>query len=58
MALAIWLVAKELVFMAKAIDNNNQEISTIVSDNHQITIDEEEEAKHFRKVIGAFLYYK
>ncbi|CAM4920400.1 unnamed protein product [Rotaria socialis] len=43
--------------MAKSTDNN-QEVSTIISDSNQSTMNEDEEAIHFRKVIGAFLYYR
>jgi hypothetical protein len=43
--------------MAKS-TNNQEEITNVTNDNSQTTIDEDEEEKHFRKVIGAFLYYR
>jgi hypothetical protein len=43
--------------MAKSI-NHHEEISTVTDDNTQMTINEDEEEKHFQKVIGAFLYYR
>ncbi len=43
--------------MAKSI-NHHEEISTVTDDNTQMTINEDEEKKHFQKVIGALLYYR
>jgi len=38
--------------------NNDEDTFTMMNDNTQTTIDEDEEEKHFQKVIGAFLYYR
>lgn len=45
--------------MAESIHTHEQP-STVVNENDhtESTINEDEEEKHFRKVIGAFLYYK
>ena len=43
--------------MAESKDSD-QKVSTINTDNNQNIIDENEETKHFQKVVGAFLYYK
>jgi hypothetical protein len=37
--------------MARSINNDENE-------NTQTTMNEDEEEKHFRKIIGAFLYYR
>lgn len=38
--------------------NNDENKSTVINDSTQTIIDADEEEKHFRKVIGAFLYYR
>jgi hypothetical protein len=43
--------------MARSI-NNDENITEMTNDNIQTTIDEDEEEKHFRKIISAFLYYR
>lgn len=43
--------------MAQSI-NTDEDKSNVNNDNTQTVIDGDEEAKHFRKVIGAFLYYR
>jgi hypothetical protein len=43
--------------MASSI-NKDEDLSTVINDNPQTIIDEDEEEKHFRKIIGAFLYYR
>jgi hypothetical protein len=37
--------------------NDPEEMSAVTYDHTQTTIDEDEE-KHFRKIVGAFLYYR
>jgi hypothetical protein len=43
--------------MARSRENDEQ-INTIINDNHERVIDEDEEERHFRKVVSAFLYYR
>jgi len=51
------LVKKAILYMARS-TNNDEDISTMMNDNTQTSINEDEEEKHFRKIIGAFLYYR
>ena len=43
--------------MAK-LTTNDEDTTIMMNDNTQTRIDENEEEKHFRKIIGAFLYYR